>query len=225
MIELNDVSVSVIGKESNRYLARHLTLRVEPQTIQSIVGPSGSGKSTLLRSIVKLSPHSHGSIRISGRSIDSFHPAELRTNCIYLQQHPVLFPNSVEFNLQTAFSFRVVKRSFPNISKLQSVISEVGLDADILEKNALTLSGGEAQRVALARALLLDPDILLLDEPTASLDNDSAEVVIVYLKEWVKKGDRAVLWIVHERDVIRKLNIKPLMLTPNGFTTENQVKI
>ncbi len=217
LIELRNLLISVPTENGRRDLARNINLKLSPGQIITIAGPSGCGKSTLLRSIIKLTPLLEGSISIADRSIEEWSIPELRNRCIYLHQHPVIFPGSVELNLTMPFNFRLNKKIRRNHRKISEVINAVGLPADSLNINSSTLSGGEAQRVALARAMLVEPQVLLLDEPTASLDPDSSDIIIDTIKRWIDEKERGVIWVVHERDVIRKLGVDPMVMTPDGL--------
>jgi len=217
LIELKNLLISVPTENGRRDLARGIDLRLVPGQIITIAGPSGCGKSTLLRSIIKLMPLLEGSISIANKSIEDWSVPELRNRCIYLHQHPVMFTGSVELNLTMPFNFRMNKKLKQNHGKITKVMNAVGLPPDFMNTNSSTLSGGEAQRVALARAMLIDPQVLLLDEPTASLDPDSSDIIIDTIKRWVDEKERGVIWVVHERDVIRKLGIDPMVMTPDGL--------
>jgi len=198
-------------------LSHKINLNLNSNELIPISGISGCGKSTLLRTVSGLSPIQDGTIRIFGKLLHDYHIPSLRKKCVYLHQHPVMFPGSVEFNILAPFSFKTMKQSTPDHSNLVELLESVGLQKKILSSDAGSISGGEAQRVALVRGMLINPSILLLDEPTASLDADSSECVIAFLLKWVKDAGRGILWVVHERDVIEKLAIRPLHLTPDGL--------
>jgi len=217
LIELENVTISIPSSNTRRILASNLNLRLEPDSIIPIIGPSGCGKSTLLRTIIKLSPLTSGNIRFYGKPIETLPVMDVRARCIYLHQHPVIFPGTVSTNLIMPFTFKAVKRKAPERSELLKILERVGLSAEMLDLGAVSLSGGEAQRLALARAMLIEPQLLLLDEPTASLDGDSATTVINVIKAWVTEGGRGVIWVVHEAEIIRNLGVKPLRMTPKGF--------
>ncbi|MDP8238155.1 MAG: ATP-binding cassette domain-containing protein [Candidatus Hatepunaea meridiana] len=218
LIELQNISISVRSSTGVSQLADGINLTLNPGTLIPIIGPSGCGKSTLLKSIVKLNPVTTGEIYILGKSVNSYSVPELRTKCIYLHQYPILFSGTVEANLVMPFTFKIIKQEKPERSKLIDILNDVGLPEEILEAPTVNLSGGEAQRIALARAMLVSPSVLLLDEPTASLDVDSADIIINTITKWVKENKQGVIWVVHERDVIEKVGVDPLLFTPEGLT-------
>ena len=133
--------------------------------ILSVVGPSGSGKSTLLRLLQFLEAPGAGSITFDGIEIVSRPGLEVRRRIATVFQHPILLDRSVRDNV--AFGLRL--RGLHDERRVDEAIERVGL-SEYTRVNARTLSSGEAQRVALARAIVLEPDALLLDEPTANLD-------------------------------------------------------
>jgi len=219
LIELKNLLISVQTENGRRDLARGIDLRLDPGQIITIAGPSGCGKSTLLRSIVKLTPLMEGYISIANKPIEDWSVPELRNRCIYLHQHPVMFAGSVELNLTIPLNFKKKKKLKADHGRITEVMNAVGLPVDSLNTNSSTLSGGEAQRVALARAMLIEPQVLLLDEPTASLDPDSSDIIVDTIKRWINEKERGVIWVVHERDVIRKLGVDPMVMTPDGLVS------
>jgi len=136
--------------------------------VLSIVGPSGSGKSTLLRLLNFLENPTSGSIDYEGKKFVASQEMslEVRRRVTTVFQRPMLLDRSVYDNVIFGLKLRKRKNDKKHI---QSILEEVGL-ASLSNQRARTLSGGEAQRVALARAMVLRPDVLLLDEPTANLD-------------------------------------------------------
>lgn len=143
-------------------------LSIFPGEILALVGPSGAGKSTLLRLLNFLEPPTQGEIYFHGcvYSAASEMPLEMRRQVTMVFQHPMLLNRTVEANVRFGLALRGVRGSR---ELARSALAEVGLE-DLANRNARALSGGEAQRVALARAIALQPEVLLLDEPTANLD-------------------------------------------------------
>jgi tungstate transport system ATP-binding protein len=136
--------------------------------IFALVGPSGVGKSTLLRLLNFLERPTTGSIRFLDATIQGQQdvPLALRRRVTTVFQRPVLLNRSVAANV--AFGLWLRGETQPD-GVIQEALTQVGL-AELAHRQARTLSGGELQRVALARAMVLHPDVLLLDEPTANLD-------------------------------------------------------
>jgi tungstate transport system ATP-binding protein len=143
-------------------------LKIEHGEVFSLVGPSGAGKSTLLRLLNFLEPPSTGRIRFLDIefSVNQPMPLPYRRRVTTVFQRPILLNRSVKANVGYGLSLRGLRD--PD-GKIEEALEQVGLTA-LARQRARTLSGGEAQRVALARAIVLQPDVLLLDEPTANLD-------------------------------------------------------
>ena len=136
--------------------------------VLALVGPSGSGKSTLLRLLNFLEVPTSGSINFSGQPYQAGQdmPLEQRRKVTTVFQRPMLLERSVWDNVGYGLRLRGSNHAK---DRIQASLEEVGL-SHLSRQRARTLSGGEAQRVALARAMVLKPDVLLLDEPTANLD-------------------------------------------------------
>lgn len=148
------------------------SLTLEAETITGIIGPNGGGKSTLMRMLAFLeSPHD-GTILYKGAKA-SIADTSLRREVTLLTQQPYLLKRTVQENIE----YGLHVRGITNISGIAaSALEEVGLLPDtFLTRNWFELSGGEAQRVALAARLAVKPRVLLMDEPTSSLDEESTE--------------------------------------------------
>lgn len=143
-------------------------LDIQRGEILALVGPSGAGKSTLLRMLNFLESPSAGRIRYGqfefGPNTDA--PLATRRQVTTVSQRPVLLDRPVQANVQFGLKLRGLRDS---AGQVEAALQQVGL-AHLARQQARTLSGGEAQRVALARAMVLQPAVLLLDEPTANLD-------------------------------------------------------
>lgn len=143
-------------------------LAIERGEIFSVVGPSGAGKSTLLRLLNFLEPPTTGSIRFLGQEFTASRPMplRLRRRVTTVFQRPILLNRTVWSNVSYGLRLRGQRG---RDTEIEMALEQVGLKA-LSGRQARTLSGGEAQRVALARAMVLQPEALLLDEPTANLD-------------------------------------------------------
>jgi len=173
-------------------------------TIYNIVGPSGSGKTSFLRLLNRLDDPTEGLITFRDKPLDLYPPTELRQKVSMLFQSPYLFEGTVRENLKYCCQH--------DDKPINDILPQVGLKADIVDKQAEDISGGEKQRVALARALLLNPEILLLDEPTASLDptlSQSIEKLILRLTEDLCL---TTIMVTHDPEQARRLGGHTLLL-------------
>ena len=147
-------------------------LALAPATITGLIGPNGSGKSTLLGLLAFVDRPSEGEILYQGRPAEPFSP-EIRFQVTLLTQEPYLLKRSVFDNI--AYGLRLRKETDHLRRRVFAAMEQVGLSPEAFSRRRwYELSGGEAQRVALAARLVLCPRVLLLDEPTASVDADSA---------------------------------------------------
>jgi putative ABC transport system ATP-binding protein len=142
---------------------RDVTLSI-PSGSTALLGPSGSGKSTLLRLLNRLADPDEGTVRFHGTDVRELDPLELRRRVGLVPQLPAPVPGTVADNVR--FGPRLEGKDVDP----EPPVVLAGLDASFLDRDAARLSVGEQQRVMLARALALEPEVLLLDEPTASLD-------------------------------------------------------
>lgn len=178
--------------------------QVEAGGVLSVQGASGAGKSTLLRVLARLMAAHGGEVFLQGRSWQEIPPQEWRTRVQYVAQKPVLFEGTGEENLRVPFLLRAVqqKKSYSPVMA-RDYLRQLHIHESILSQPARSLSGGEAARLSLVRALLLDPEVLLLDEPTASLDADNRERLMGVLSRWVGQQQRAIVMVSHsESDLL-----------------------
>lgn len=162
-----------------------------------VLGPSGAGKTTLLRVLARLRAREGGELELEGVAAERIEVVRWRRRVAFLPQRPVMLPGTVRDNLLAVGEARAFRHALDE-SRTTALLEALGLDAHrALAQDARTLSGGEAARVALVRALLTDPAVLLLDEPTASLDSDAATSVVDLVARELDAG-RAALLVAHD---------------------------
>jgi len=175
-------------------ILHNASLTFEQGAYYLVRGPSGSGKSTLLRLLCRLEEIQSGNIHYKECDITDIPPASLRRCVAYVQQMPTLLPGTVRDNLLLPFSFQSNKEvSPPSDLELTGYLDSFLLTGITLDSEADRLSVGQSQRVCLIRSLLLRPEVILLDEPTASLDPESAEVVLGKAAELSKQGITVIM--------------------------------
>lgn len=177
-----------------------------------IRGRSGSGKTTLLRQLARLAHPEAGRIRLQGKPWQAISPVEWRNRIAYLHQKAVLFPGTVRENLTKPFSLRSRSKHGLDLKWAEETLSRLFLREDILERDAATVSVGEAARVALVRALMGEPQILLPDEVSAALDTETRNAVLRVMKEWVDNGNRGIVGVIHDDAVMELLPGKVVQL-------------
>jgi tungstate transport system ATP-binding protein len=179
-------------------ILNNIDLTVERGESFVIIGPSGSGKTTLLRLVGLLERPTSGHIYFNGHYVDGSEGARLETRrrMAMVSQKPAVFNASVFDNV--AYGLKIRKESGSSLhNKVVHALEIVGL-AGFEKRNARTLSGGEMQRVALARAMVIEPELLLLDEPTANLDPVSTSHIEELVTDIIKKSDMTVLMSTHD---------------------------
>jgi tungstate transport system ATP-binding protein len=177
------------------------SLSLPDETIIALTGPNGSGKTTLLQVLAALLDPQGGTVTFRDRP---FYPAaesvrsELRRDLGIVTQAPYLFKTTVGQNISYGLTRRGVDRQTRR-EKVDKALDLVGL-SDFGERSHTALSGGEAQRVALARALVLEPQVLLLDEPFANVDAVSRSVIERVLNQVNRYSKSAVIFTTHDMD-------------------------
>ncbi|CAB3795279.1 putative iron export ATP-binding protein FetA [Paraburkholderia caffeinitolerans] len=165
-----------------------------------LTGPSGSGKSVFLRALALLDPLDGGMLHWHGQPIASARIPHYRRHIAYVRQRPALIDGTVEDNLRYPFSLAAYRDAAFDAARVRALFDAAGRGTGFLARETSELSGGEAQIVALVRVLQLDPEALLLDEPTASLDPESAREVETLITQWFEheRAARATVWVSHD---------------------------
>lgn len=178
----------------------------------ALIGPNGSGKTSLLKAIAGIVPY-RGVLRFSGLDLESDDPRRARR--VYLHQSPYLIAGSVFRNV--AFGLRVRPRSLRPRTRAElrervaAALAALGLEG-FEHRDARGLSGGETQRVALARALVLEPELLLLDEPTAAADPASRVQILETLQALSAERGLTVIVSSHDEPLARRFAQRVLAL-------------
>lgn len=174
------------------------SLTVHRGEVVDISGPSGAGKTTLLRAIALMQPGVSGELLLNGRPVEAIGSREWRTRVALVPQRPAIFAGDVRQNLLAPWSLKIrAEATPPDDDELRGALDRVGLTDVALDREAVKLSVGQAARVALLRVVLTAPDVLLLDEPDAALDADSAVQVAALTAHFAKDG--AVVRVRHQR--------------------------
>jgi tungstate transport system ATP-binding protein len=198
MTELKAITISNLTKTYNKKEVLNIEeFSVCQGCITGIVGPSGAGKSTLLRILNMLEPATTGEVQYFGENFPSSSPEKLalQRRMTMVFQEPTLLDMSVYDNI--AFGLRARHMDKKETSqRVSAVLKTIGM-TDLSRQRAKTLSGGEAQRVAFARALVLRPEILFLDEPTANLDPANVELLESLITGLNRETGTTILMVTH----------------------------
>jgi tungstate transport system ATP-binding protein len=175
------------------------SLDVQEGMTLAVIGPNGAGKSTLLRLLGLLERPTHGRVLFRGQPIPPRgNLLSLRRRMASVFQEPLLMDGTVEENVSLGLRFRHVHPTELS-RRVREGMATLGI-THLAKRRIRTLSGGEAQRVSLARALVLDPEVLLLDEPFAALDPPTREGLLADLKTILGKTRMTTIFVTHDRD-------------------------
>jgi putative ABC transport system ATP-binding protein len=197
---LTAVDILRTDRESGKVLLDAPHFAVAPGQRVAVQGPSGSGKSLLLRALAWLDRLDRGQLRYRERRVHHDSVPDYRRRVVYLHQAAALDGIKVEDALKAPFRLRVHRRARYDRAQAVKTFGSLGRDTEFLDKNIRDLSGGERQIVALTRCLLLQPEMILLDEPTAALDAATTKLVEKTVCDWVaeRPDQRAILWVSHD---------------------------
>jgi putative ABC transport system ATP-binding protein len=169
-------------------------LQIDACKVSAVVGPSGGGKTTLLRILNRMTTPDSGRVLYFGESVEDIDPVHLRRKVVMLTQMPVIFAGTVKENL--LIGCRLAEKEEPGADAVQAIMSRVGLEKE-LSADAARLSGGEKQRVALARVMLMEPEVMLLDEPSASLDEETEVRIFDLVTEFCCERCKTLIMVTH----------------------------
>ncbi|HET6497884.1 MAG TPA: ATP-binding cassette domain-containing protein [Coriobacteriia bacterium] len=197
LLSAEGLAFTTPGDEGLIEVLGSVSLRVDAGEIVDVRGPSGAGKTTLLRAVARLLPGATGVLALKGRPAAEYSPAEWRRRVTLAPQVATLMPGTVLDNLLLPWRLRIrAGDQAPATSALEKALGDVGLADVALSRDASRLSVGQAARVALLRVVLTGPDVLLLDEPEANLDGESAAQVAGMTGRFAAAGG-AVLRVRH----------------------------
>ncbi len=187
------------------------SLTIAEGRLYTLAGPNGAGKSTLLDILAFLSPPTEGEVYYAGQRVawDRGSVETRRRKVTLLHQAPYLFGGTVRANVAFALNARGIKGELQRFI-VDEALNTVGLRG-FGERKARELSGGEAQRVAMARALALSPEVLLLDEPLANIDRETAIVLEAVIASLPARGTTVVM-TTHDPDHPARLNGESIVL-------------
>jgi putative ABC transport system ATP-binding protein len=224
VIQTEEANLELISGKSMLHILKDVTFQVNSGEVTAVVGPSGSGKTSLLMILGGLERATTGKVVVAGQDISTANEDQLaifrRNSLGILFQNFHLIPSMTALeNVALALEIAETGQSYKQIrEQAAAALTEVGL-GDRMTHLPSALSGGEQQRVGLARAMVTSPKLMLADEPTGNLDQDTGAKVIELMFNLARKKETAVLLITHDPNLAKKAD---RMLTMNkGQLTEN----
>ena len=195
IMELNNVEYAYDNK---RKVLKGVSLSLEEGKMYAILGPSGCGKTTLLSLIGGLDSPSNGQILYDGQDIEKMGLSAHRKNNI-----------AFIFQSYNLIDYLTPKENVALTSKLPPlpILERLGLTKEEAKRNVLKLSGGQQQRVVIARALASDAKVILADEPTGNLDEDTAADITAILKECAHQMNKCVVIVTHSNELARQADV------------------
>ncbi|MBP2097632.1 ABC transporter ATP-binding protein [Enterococcus rivorum] len=193
------IAENISYKLKEQTIIEDITLEIMEGSHVTITGPSGGGKSTLLKLLASLLTPTKGKILFHDQNIDELMPEDYRKKVSYCFQQPSLFGETVKDNFLLPYTIR--KKEFEK-SHAVNLLKQLKLPEEYLDKKITELSGGEKQRVALIRNVLFLPEVLLLDEVTAGLDEESKGIVNQWLVGLNHEQNVTLIRVTHDSEEI-----------------------
>ncbi|PEK98543.1 phosphate ABC transporter ATP-binding protein [Bacillus sp. AFS017336] len=200
-LSINEVCVDINGSS----ILKNISFVAKKGEIFCLIGTSGAGKSTLLRALNRLQTISKGEIYLDGQSIHKMTPQNLRKSAVMILQTPSLFEGTVEDNILYGLKLNGSYSKNDSVSVAKSLLEKVGLEADLFNRNSLSLSIGQQQRVSIARALAMKPNILLCDEITSALDPQSTLHIQDLLVNLKVDENMSIILVTHNMDLVQQI--------------------
>jgi len=198
-------------------------LQIRQATAYVLTGLNGAGKSTLLRILAGLEPADAAGVTFLGSEVRlAPYPRSMREAIVYVHQHPVMFSTSVADNIGHGLTARGLPKA-EGARRVAEAMQWAGVD-HLRGSKPGVLSGGEKQRIALARAKVLEPKLLLLDEPTSNLDGAAREQVIALIPSLTASGS-SVIMACHDRDLIALPGVQRLKLRDGRLQSKQRVRV
>lgn len=200
---------SLIKKFGSHVAVNDVSFEVPRGSFFSILGPSGCGKTTLMRMIAGFETPSSGDIRIKGKSVLASPPNKRSVKMVF--QHLALFP-MMNVGENIAYGLRCRGESRADIErKVAGVLERIGLPG-VAQKQVSQLSGGQKQRIAIARCMVLEPDVLLLDEPLGALDLKLREALQFEIKRIQRSTGSTVVYVTHDQSEAMSMSDEIIIL-------------
>ena len=206
IIELENIRKSYADGNQMHHVLNQLNLSVEPNEFVAILGPSGSGKSTLLAIAGLLLSADEGRIRIAGQDLTSLNQSQWTQKRLELlgfifQDHQLLSYMKIGDQLELVAKLKGEKDKKKRQEEVKALLADLGIEA-CYHQYPNQMSGGQKQRAAIARAFIGNPQVILADEPTASLDPDRGQEIAQLIQKEVKSKNKSAIMVTHDRSIL-----------------------
>lgn len=206
VIELQQIKKSYADGNQMRDVICDLNLTVEPQEFVAILGPSGSGKSTLLSIAGLLLSSDSGQVIIGGQNLTNLKQSEWTKKRLELlgfifQDHQLLPYMNIGDQLEVVAKLKGEKDASKRKEEIKGLLAELGIE-NCYGQYPNQMSGGQKQRAAIARAFIGNPQLILADEPTASLDPERGKEIAQLIQREVKSKHKSAIMVTHDRSVL-----------------------
>lgn len=206
IIALENIRKSYADGNQMHHVLNQLNLSVEPNEFVAILGPSGSGKSTLLAIAGLLLSADEGRIRIAGQDLTGLNQGQWTQKRLELlgfifQDHQLLSYMKIGDQLELVAKLKGEKDKKKRQEEVKALLPDLGIEA-CYHQYPNQMSGGQKQRAAIARAFIGNPQVILADEPTASLDPDRGQEIAQLIQKEVKSKNKSAIMVTHDRSIL-----------------------
>ena len=206
IIELENIRKSYADGNQMHHVLNQLELSVDPNEFVAILGPSGSGKSTLLAIAGLLLSADEGRIRIAGQDLTGLNQSQWTQKRLELlgfifQDHQLLSYMKIGDQLELVAKLKGEKDKKKRQEEVKALLTDLGIEA-CYHQYPNQMSGGQKQRAAIARAFIGNPQVILADEPTASLDPDRGQEIAQLIQKEVKSKNKSAIMVTHDRSIL-----------------------
>lgn len=206
IIALENIRKSYADGNQMHHVLNQLNLSVEPNEFVAILGPSGSGKSTLLAIAGLLLSADEGRIRIAGQDLTGLNQGQWTQKRLDLlgfifQDHQLLSYMKIGDQLELVAKLKGEKDKKKRQEEVKALLADLGIEA-CYHQYPNQMSGGQKQRAAIARAFIGNPQVILADEPTASLDPDRGQEIAQLIQKEVKSKNKSAIMVTHDRSIL-----------------------
>ena len=199
ILEIKNLSFSYTDGDKTKQLFDNVSLSFENGFFYCVTGPSGSGKTTLLSLIGTIEDIQEGQIILDGESVFSnpFLYRRDKVGFVFQNYNLISYMSAIE---NIAIAMEIAGRK-ADMHQILGTLNLIGIDEETARKKVMKLSGGEQQRVAIARAFINNPDLILADEATGNLDNETSDVIVNILILLAHKFNKCIIMVTHNEEI------------------------